>query len=522
VAEPSSSAAGTPAPEAPPPPLHGAPLALLTVAIALATFMEILDTTIVNVSVPSIAGSLGVSPNEGTWTISSYSLASAIMQPLTGWLGRRFGEVRTFVVCTVLFVLCSAFCGLAISMPMLVASRLMQGAVSGPMVPMAQALLLKNYPPEKRGVALGLWAMVVIVAPIFGPIVGGIITDDLSWPWIFYINVPVGVLSALVCWSILRKRESRRVRVPVDVLGLGLLVIGIGSLQFMLDNGNDKDWFNSVEIVAAGVVAVVCITYLIAWELTDRHPVVDLQLFRRRNFRFGVIAVSVGFFGFFGTTVIFPLWLQTTLGYTASWAGLATAPIGIFGLILMPIVGRNMHRMNLRLAATFAFIVFGFMMLWTSTLNDTASFWQLVAPRFFMGLGVAFFFLPLNQILLSNIPPDQLASASGLSNFLRTIGGSISTAITVWMWTHRTDFHHAVLAQAIQGPNWSAYSDQLHSIGIAGTAAFAHARELMLSQARTLAANDVYRLYAFMFWLLTPLIWLTRPPFRAGSAGSAH
>jgi DHA2 family multidrug resistance protein len=503
-------------------PLKGAPLALLTVAIALATFMEILDTTIVNVSVPSIAGSLGVSPNEGTWTISSYSLASAIMQPLTGWLGRRFGEVRTFLICTVLFVLCSALCGLAISMPMLVVSRLMQGAVSGPMVPMAQALLLKNYPPEKRGLALGLWAMVVIVAPIFGPIVGGFITDDLSWPWIFYINVPIGLFSALVCWSILRKRDSKRVRVPVDVLGLGLLVVGIGSLQFMLDNGNDKDWFNSVAIVAAAVIAVICITYLIAWELTDRHPVVDLQLFRRRNFRVGVMAVSIGFFGFFGTTVIFPLWLQTTLGYTASWAGLATAPIGIFGLVLMPLVGRNMHRMNLRLAATFAFVIFSIMMFWTATLNETASFWELVTPRLFMGLGVAFFFLPLNQILLSGIPPEQLASASGLSNFLRTIGASISTAITVWLWTKRTDFHHAVLSQDIQGQNWNAYSDQLHTLGVAGRAAFGQARQLLLSQARTLAANDVYRLYACMFLLLTPVVWFAKPPFRAGRGGDAH
>ncbi len=520
MAETPAAPAAAPAPE--PPPLTGAPLALLTVAIALATFMEILDTTIVNVSVPSIAGSLGVSPNEGTWTISSYSLASAIMQPLTGWLGRRFGEVRTFIVCTVLFVCCSALCGLAVSMPMLVVARLMQGAVSGPMVPMAQALLLKNYPPEKRGLAMGLWAMVVIVAPIFGPIVGGIITDDLSWPWIFYINVPIGLLSAAVCWSILHRRESRRVRVPVDAVGLGLLVIGIGSLQFMLDNGNDKDWFNSVEILAAAAVAVVCITYLIAWELTDRHPVVDLQLFRRRNFRIGVLAVSVGFFGFFGTTVIFPLWLQTTLGYTASWAGLATAPIGIFGVVLMPLVGRNMYRMNLRLCATFAFVVFSMMMFWTSTLNDTASFWQLVMPRLFMGLGVAFFFLPLNQILLSNIPTDQLASASGLSNFLRTIGGSISTAITVWLWTQRTDYHHAVLSQDIQGANWTAYAGHLQSLGIAGRSAFGQVRALMLSQARTLAANDVYRLYALMFLVLTPLVWFAKPPFQGGRGGGAH
>ncbi len=513
-------AQSAPAPE--PTPLTGAPLALLTVAIALATFMEILDTTIVNVSVPAIAGSLGVSPNEGTWTISSYSLASAIMQPLTGWLGRRFGEVHTFVVCAVLFVICSALCGLAVSMPMLVAGRLLQGAVSGPMVPLAQALLLRNYPPEKRGLALGLWAMVVIVAPIFGPIVGGFITDDLAWPWIFYINVPIGLFSAAVCWGLLRRRESTRVRVPVDAIGLVLLVLGIGALQFMLDNGNDKDWFNSIEIVTAAVVAVVCVTFLIAWELTDRHPVVDLQLFRRRNFSVGVAAISLGFFGFFGSTVIFPLWLQTTLGYTASWAGLATAPIGLFGVVLMPIVGRNMYRMNLRLAASFAFVIFGAMMQWTATLNDTVSFWQLVVPRFWMGLGVAFFFLPLNQMLLSNIQPDQLASAAGLSNFMRTISGSISTAVSVWLWSNRTDYHHAMLAQYIQGVHWSEYTAQLHALGVSGLGAFGQVRQVLLTQARTLAANDLYRLYGYLFWILIPIIWLARPPFRAAGGAGVH
>ncbi|HEY6984620.1 MAG TPA: DHA2 family efflux MFS transporter permease subunit, partial [Rhodanobacteraceae bacterium] len=220
------------------PPLHGAPLALLTVAVAFATFMEVLDITIVNVSVPHIAGSLAVSAQEGTWAISSYSLASAIMQPLSGWIGRRFGEVRAFCVSALLFVAMSTFCGLAVSMPMLVIGRLLQGAGSGPMVALSLSLLLNNYPNEKKGLALALWAMTVVVAPIFGPILGGYITDNYSWPWIFYINVPVGILAVIITWTLLRERESATMKAPIDMIGLLLLVVGVGCLQFMLDNGN--------------------------------------------------------------------------------------------------------------------------------------------------------------------------------------------------------------------------------------------------------------------------------------------
>ncbi|MET0229575.1 MAG: DHA2 family efflux MFS transporter permease subunit, partial [Rhodanobacteraceae bacterium] len=251
------------------PPLHGAPLALLTIAVAFATFMEVLDITIVNVSVPHIAGSLAVSPQEGTWAISSYSLASAIMQPLSGWLGRRFGEVRCFCISALLFVAMSTFCGLAVSMPMLVVGRLLQGAGSGPMVALSLALLLNNYPNEKKGLALALWAMTVVVAPIFGPILGGWITDNYSWPWIFYINVPVGLLAVVITWTLLRDRESVLTKAPIDLIGLVLLVVGVGCLQFMLDNGNDKDWFSSPMITTLGVVALVCIVFFVAWELTE-------------------------------------------------------------------------------------------------------------------------------------------------------------------------------------------------------------------------------------------------------------
>lgn len=506
------------------PPLQGAQLVLLTVAVAMATFMEVLDMTIVNVSIPAIAGSLGVSPSEGTWTVSSYSLAAAVMQPLTGWIGRRFGEVRTFITSMLLFVIFSALCGFATSMSMLVIARLMQGLVSGPMVAIAQALLLRNYPPEKRGMALGLWGMVVIVAPIFGPIIGGWITDNLSWPWVFYINLPIGLLAASVTWSILKNRESKQVIVPIDAIGLLLLVVGVGCLQYMLDNGNDKDWFTSPVILSAAIVAGVCLSYLVAWELTDKHPILDLHLFNRRNFTVGAIATSLGYFTFFGVNVVFPLWLQTNVGYTATWAGLAMAPIGIFAVFLAPLVGQNVHRLNLRVAASLAFLIFSAAMLWVSKLNEQASFWQLSLPRLWQGIGIALFFLPLNQILMANIKPNELASAAGLSNFLRTIAGSISTAVSILLWNNRTDMHRAVLTEHIRSDSvaWTHTHNTLHGLGFNDTQSLSYAEKLINQQASTLAVNDLYTLFAVVFLLLIPVVWFAKPPFIAKAGGGMH
>ena len=506
------------------PPLRGGQLLFLTAAIATSGFMEILDMTIVNVSVPAISGSLGVTTAEGTWAVSSYMLAAAIMQPLTGWIGRRFGEVRTFVTSIVLFMCFSALCGLATSMPMLVGARLVQGLVSGPMMSVAQAILLRNYPLEKRGMAIALWAMVIIIAPICGPIIGGWITDNLSWPWLFYINLPVGAFAATASWSILRHRESKRVKLPIDAVGLALLVIGVGSLQFMLDNGNEKDWFNSPIIVAAGVLSVVSIAFLIPWELYDEHPVIDLHLFQRRNFRVATAVIGVAYFALSGVNIIFPLWLQTTVGYTATWAGLAVAPVGLLALVAAPIVGRNMTRLNLRMCASFAFCVFGFAIFWTASLNETASFAQFATPRFLQGLGLSFFFLPLNAIMLSGVPPSELASASGLNNFVRTMSGSIATALTVFIWNRRTDYHHAVLTEHVRNSAgaWVDYEQQLRGIGVSGIGAFEHVDRIITNQAMTLGVNDVFHLLAWVYLLLVPFVWLAKPPFTARGSGAAH
>jgi DHA2 family multidrug resistance protein len=506
------------------PPLRGSALVLLSIAIGVSSFMEILDMTIVNVSVPAIAGSLGVSPTEGTWSISSYLLAAAVVQPLAGWIGRRFGEVRTFVISNLLFVVFSMICGLATTMPMLIVARLMQGIVSGPMMSVAQALLLRNYPVHLRGLALGLWAMVVIVAPIVGPVLGGWITDNYSWPWLFFINVPVGLGTAAMSWLLLRRRESMRVKVPVDAVGLALLIVGVGALQFMLDNGNEKDWFHSNEIIMAAVIGVVAIAFLIPWELTDKHPIVDLHLFQRRNFRVGTICTAAAYFTFMGINVIFPLWLQTTLNYTSTWAGLAMAPIGLVALIMAPLIGRNVHRINLRLAPTFAFALMAVLMVWFGSQTESASFSQLTMPRFIMGFGLALFFLPLNQIVMAGIPAAEIASAAGLSNFMRTFAGSVSTAVCVFMWNDRSEYHYATLTEHITNDSaaWATYQTQMAQAGITGDAAMASTARVLSAQAQTMGANDIFMLMAVVFLCLIPLVWFAKPPFRAAGTGPAR
>ncbi|GAB2810442.1 DHA2 family efflux MFS transporter permease subunit [Dyella kyungheensis] len=511
--------AANPTEDKPLPPLHGTALVLLTIAVAFSTFMEVLDMTIVNVAVPHIAGSLGVSSSEGTWTISSYSLASAIMQPLTGWIARRFGEVKTFVVSVALFVVFSMMCGLATSMPMLVFARLMQGAGSGPMVALSLTLLLASYPKTKQGVALALWAMTVVVAPIFGPILGGWLTDNFSWPWIFYINLPVGILAGVITWSLLRKRETKTYQSPIDVIGLVLLVAGVGCLQFMLDNGNDHDWFSSPMIATLGIVALVCLVFLVVWELHAKHPVVELGLFKQRNFTAGVVALSLGMFAFFGINVVFPLWLQTTLGYTATWAGLATAPVGILAFLLSPILGRNMHRLELRGVVTFAFVVFAGTSYWFSTFDSSASFSSLVLPRFVMGIAIPCFFIPLNQIYLAGLPANEIASASGLANFFRTLGSSVSTAVTVTLWEHRGILHHATLTENVTSASLPATQilSQLTHAGNSQPQALGIVNQLVNREALTLAVNDIFLLCAVLFIVLIPVIWLAKPPF--GSAG---
>lgn len=503
------------------------PLALVTLALSLGTFMQVLDTSIANVSIPTIAGDLAVSPDQGAWIITSFAVSNAIALPLTGFLARRIGEVRLFVFATLLFTLASWACGLANNLPLLLVFRVIQGAVGGPMIPLSQSLLLRCYPPEKKGLALALWAMTVVVAPILGPILGGFITEDISWPWIFFINIPVGLFTAFTVWELLSDRETPRQHVPIDIIGIGLLIIGVGSLQILLDRGNDLDWFDSNTIIVLAIVATVALAFFIAWELTDENPVVDLRLFKIRNFTVGTTAMSLGYLLFFGGVVIFPLWLQTNLGYTAVWAGLAAAPIGVLSVILSPIVGRYIHRVDLRLITSVSFLIFAWVSFWTSDFPGNVNFGHLIGPRLVQGAAMATFFVPTATMLLSGLPQSRMASAAGLSNFMRILAGSFGTSLSITLWTRRTSFHLYRLETDLTPEN-PAVRHSLKSLehhGLSLHAAEGVLMGLARSHAVVMATDDFFWLSGWIFLGLLVLIWFAKPPFgspNANDGGGAH
>ncbi|WBY01488.1 DHA2 family efflux MFS transporter permease subunit [Ramlibacter tataouinensis] len=509
------------------PPLEGAARTWGTIALSAATFMNVLDTSIANVSLPAIAGDLGVSPNQGTWVITSFAVANAVSVPLTGWLAQRIGQVRLFVGSVILFVIASWLCGLAPSMGLLIAARALQGFVAGPMIPLSQTLLLASYPPALAGLAMALWAMTTLVAPVLGPLLGGWITDNISWPWIFYINVPVGLVAAASAWAIYHRRESVTRQLPIDKVGLALLVVWIGALQMMLDLGKEHDWFHSPLIVALAIVAAVGFAYFLLWELTEDHPVVDLRLFARRNFWAGTLSVSVAYGLFFGNVVLLPLWLQQFMGYTATDAGMIMAPVGLLALVLSPFVGKTVAKVDPRRYATFAFIVFALVLWMRSRFATTADFGTLMVPTIVQGVAMAFFFIPLTTITLSGLPPERIAAASGLTNFVRITAGALGTSIFTTSWESRSALHHAQLAEAVNAgnPAVEAALAGLQAQGLTAQQALAQVNRLADQQAFTMAATDLFWLSALFFLVLIPLVWLSRPqPMGApgDAAAGAH
>ena len=505
-----------------PPPLSGATLAIGTIALSLATFMNVLDTSIANVSIPAIAGDLGVSPDQGTWVITSFGVANAISLPLTGWLTRRFGQVRLFTVSVVLFVITSFLCALAPSLSALILFRVLQGAVAGPMIPLSQSLLLASYPKNRAGSALAMWSITTLVAPVVGPLLGGWITDNIAWPWIFYINVPVGIVAAFFTWMIFHKRETPTAKVPVDTVGLGLLVLWVGALQVMLDKGKDLDWFNSPQIVALLCVSVVAFVVFLIWELTEEHPIVDLSLFRRRNFTVATVALLIAYGLFFGNVVLLPLWLQQYMGYTATLAGLVLAPVGVFAILLTPFVGRFSDRFDPRLLVTASFAVFALVLFMRAHFNTNATIGTLVLPTVIQGAGMAAFFIPLMSISLSGLPPERIPSASGLSNFARITAGSFGTSITTTLWDRRATLHHAQLVEHLDAsdPVTSQALGTLHAGGMGTDQSYALLNRLVDSQAFMLSANDIFYVSGILFLALIGLVWFARP-LRSGAGAAA-
>ncbi|AJY13340.1 DHA2 family efflux MFS transporter permease subunit [Burkholderia dolosa] len=506
------------------PPLQGGQLVIGTIAVSLAVFMNVLDTSIANVAIPTISGDLGVSSDQGTWVITSFAVANAISVPLTGWLTDRFGQVRLFLASIILFVISSWMCGLSPNLPFLLASRVIQGAVAGPMIPLSQSLLLASYPRAKAPMALALWSMTTLIAPVAGPILGGWISDNYSWPWIFYVNIPVGIAAALATWTIYRQRESVVRRAPIDGVGLALLVLWVGSLQIMLDKGKDLDWFASTTIVALALIAIVAFAFFVIWELTAEHPVVDLSLFRIRNFTGGTIALAVGYGLYFGNLVLLPLWLQTQIGYTATDAGLVMAPVGLFAILLSPLTGKFLPRTDPRYIATAAFLTFALCFWMRSRYTTGVDEWSLTLPTLVQGIAMAGFFIPLVSITLSGLPGHRIPAASGLSNFVRIMCGGIGTSIFQTAWDHRNNFHHAQLVEQANpyNPTFNQAVTQMGNLGLTREQAHGLINNMATQQAAQLGVNDLFYISAAIFVLLIALIWITKPERAGGGdAGAA-
>jgi len=506
-----------------PPALSGVSRQVTVMALALATFMQVLDTTIANVSIPTIAGNLGASTDQGTWIITSFAVANGVSVPLTGWLMQRYGVVRTFTLSVLLFTVTSFLCGVAWSLPTLIFFRVLQGAVSGPMIPGSQALLLTLFPADKKGSALAVWSMTTLVAPICGPILGGYISDNYHWSWIFLINLPVGLFSAGVCWRFLKAHETPTRQLPIDRIGLILLFVWVGALQIALDKGKDLDWFDSRFVVVLAIVAAISLVAWIIWELTEKFPIVDLSLFRSRNYSLGTLALCLGYAVFFGNVVLLPLWLQTQLGYTATWAGLVAAPSGITAVLVSPFVGRFMGRIDPRWFASAAFLIFSASYFMRAGYTADADFWSLVIPLLVQGVAMGMFFVALLTITLDRLPPEKVPAASGLSNFLRITGGAFATSITTTFWDRREALHQSRLVESLSGldATFTQTMSQLQQHGVTDTASAAVVMRQVVGQAYLMSSVDIFYISGVLVFFLVPLCWLAHKPQGGAVAAAA-
>lgn len=502
------------------PALLGGRKTVTAVALALGTFMQVLDTSIANVSIPTIAGNLGVSTDQGTWVITSFAVANGVSVPLTGWLMQRFGVVRTFVVSVVLFTIASLLCGLAWSLPSLIAFRVLQGAVSGPMIPGSQALLINVFGPAKRTTALTIWSITTLVAPIAGPLLGGYISDNYVWPWIFLINVPVGAFCAWLCWTNLKSQETPTRKIPIDRIGLALLFVWVGALQIMLDKGKDLDWFHSPMIVVLLIITVVGFAAWLIWELTEEHPIVDLSLFKSRSFALGTLAQCLGYAVFFGNIVLMPLWLQSNVGYTATWAGLVSAPSGITAILTSMMMGKLMRRFDPRLLAATSFGLFGISYFMRVQFTADSSYWVFMAPQLVQGLAMGMFFVAMLAVVFDGLPAQKVPAASGLSNFLRITAAGFATSITTTFWDRREALHQSQLADAVTqyAPAYQETLARMHQLGFGDQVAAGAMTQAMIGQSYLLSSLDLFYVSAWLSVLLIPLCFLVRRPAAGGSA----
>ena len=500
--------------------LSGPKLLIAGFALAIANFVVVLDTTIANVSVPHIAGGLAISPSQGTWVITSYSVADAISVPLTGWLAARFGTVRWFTMALIGFGIFSFLCGVSQNLESLVVFRILQGLSGGPLMPLSQSLLLRIFPKRLAAAAMGLWAMTTVCAPIAGPILGGAISDNLTWPWIFFINLPIVAICFFTVTRLVGPFETPVAKAKIDIVGLVLLVVWVGAFQLMLDTGRENDWFSSPFVVMMAVIAAIGLPAFIIWELGEKNPIVDIRVFRHRGFAAGTVAIALGFGAFFASVVLTPLWLQQVVGYTATEAGYATAFVGVFAVLLSPVAARLIGKVDLRFTVCGGILWLGVISLLRAGWSTDSTFWQLSLPQLLQGLGMPFFFIGLTAMALSSVKPEETTSAAGLMSFVRTLCGAIGTAMATTAWDNASRTTRAELVPSLNGAGSAIAA--LESHGMSHEQARAALDRIVEAQAGTVGATHVF-LYAFaVFMIAAAVVWFAPKATRAADTSAAH
>jgi DHA2 family multidrug resistance protein len=499
---------------------HGMQLVAVVVVLALANFLAILDTTIANVLVAHIAGSLATSPSNGTWVITGYAVAEAIMVPLTGWLAGRFGPVKVFITCIIGFGVFSLFCGMATSLNMLIAFRVLLGMCGGPLIPLSQTLLLQTVPQKKLSLSLTVWSMGSVLAPIAGPVIGGLIGDSVYWGWAFYFKVPLALGIAFLAWRILMPHETKAMKSKVDYIGLALLVVWVGALQIMLGNGQDKDWFNSDFIVVLLIVTLVGFTAFVIWELSDRKPIVELRIFQNRSFAVSMIVIALAFGTMFGGIVLVPLWLQTNMGSTATWAGYNSALSGITMILAAPLATFLMARYDLRSIVFVGLIISAASSLMRVLFNDQMTFWQLMWPQLVFGAGMVMTVVPLIEMSTASLDDKDIANGSGQFNFIRTLSSAISTAVVVALWNNQITSSKAALVDAMHDPS------SMMQAAKAGGISADHARTLLdlmvQGQSVQQATNNTFLILGAITLAAAGCVWLApKSPKQIGSGPPA-
>jgi len=498
---------------------------LITLAVMVPTLIEILDTSIANVALGHIQGSLSAGQDEVTWVLTSYLVSNAIVIPISGFLSKLFGRRNYLLLSVAVFTIASMLCGLATSLGMLVTFRIVQGIGGGGLQPMSQAILLEAYPVRERGLAMAIFAMGAVLGPILGPLLGGYITDNYSWRWIFNINVPIGIAAMGLIWLYIKDPGylvRRKAGDTVDYIGLALLSVGLGCLQIVLDKGQQDDWFNSDFILTLTVIAAVCLTAFLVWELRIKAPIVDLTVFRDRSFATGNMVMFFGFFAFFGAIVLLPLYLQNLMGYTAFLAGVVLGPGGLIMLLILPVVGKLTQKIDARYLLFIGLVISAYSLFNMAGFTLGIDLGTAINARNIQAVGIAFFFVPLSYLTMAYIPKEAMNNASAVFNLLRNLGGSFGVAFITTLLARRAQFHQARLIENLTPYNLS-YQTAFEGIKaylapkvsgaydvsqMAGAALY----NLMLQQANAMAFCDVFHAQGLLFLGLAVLMWIMKKP----------